>query len=675
VVSAVGGATSLHVYDLDAESAYPLSFDLGARAVSPGSDSLFASQRLWLQSSYGSSTFACTTCAEDTAQVWALTDGAPVRIELPTPYHTVLPIEGAVRAGQTDEVLAVGWLRHEGGITSATLLSFRGNEVTVLGAAPTLDELMTGGFGQGRAAPAGVRGAGDANAWQIFVRGMGLPLGIEAAPPITDHRFVLAAAGVRVDGALDADASLIEAAIEELDNAPGGPGAVRPNPELVVTGGASPIRLELAPGASELIPTAAGVVAVATQDITSCQQSGRDCSGYAPGVAVFDLSGEPRLTGALPFPELPLPAGFEDHSNVSWRSYDALTQNEQTAFRLDATRLAFVAQVYLSCDTVEYCQALGLDAVPIAQAGVNVSVSETCPPSNVDPECVPTPERIPTVYGSGRRQYFYVLELDAAGAPKWQLWGTSALESSAARIEQGARFAAPLATDGMLAATRLERRSSSGEPLARGEARFMLDRFVLQPSGQPGALPPVNVPGYPLARLGASAGVERWISAEALPGETGRARLQRLDIRDDGARIERQLELDGGRFLGLRVLDLESEQRLGVALLSPDDGCGTTRLSSIRLGSSNGDAAEPLELADTLELPADRWSIAATDRDHALLRHGLVYVLVHVDPSGALSLVGTRSSIVDLDNPQLLGQHVFGTSRFDSRRLDFTPAP
>jgi hypothetical protein len=188
-------------------------------------------------------------------------------------------------------------------------------------------------------------------------------------------------------------------------------------------------------------------------------------------------------------------------------------------------------------------------------------------------------------------------------------------------------------------------------------------------------LAPVNVPGYPLARLGASAGVECWISAEALPGETGHARLQRLDIRDDGARIERQLELDGGRFVGLRVLETESEPRLGVALLSPEDGCGTTRLSSIRLGSSNGDATDPLEVADTLELPADRWTIAAIERDHALLRHGLVYVLVQVDPSGALSLVGTRSSDVALTNPQLLGQHVFGAGRFDSRRLDFTPAP
>jgi hypothetical protein len=211
----------------------------------------------------------------------------------------------------------------------------------------------------------------------------------------------------------------------------------------------------------------------------------------------------------------------------------------------------------------------------------------------------------------------------------------------------------------------------------------MLDRFERQPSGEPLALPPVNVRGYPQARLGTNAGVERWISVEAAPGATGQAQVLRMNIRDDGARIERELDLDGGSFASFRLLDLErdvgtgleSQQRLGLVLMTPDDGCGTTRLSAIRLGTNTGDAAEPLELASTLELPADRWALTATDGEYALLSHGFVYVLVHVDAMGTLSIADSHASDVALYDAQLLGTTLFGSGPSGSRRIEFAPVP
>jgi hypothetical protein len=667
VVSTAQEGHALDVYALGATATPVSTFNLGGRTTPLGAYSLFSAGHLWLQQAEG---YPSTP-----AEVWDLAGDQPVRVELPASYAVVLPIDGATRAGQTNQLLAIGWT----GIDSvANLLSFRNGSVTVLET-----DLFTDGLYSNRrqsiAAPAEVQGIGQAPAWQLAFRGMGLPLGIDPVlPPPNERRSVQASVAVISEAVGEADPTVVTASLVETYVYTQDPFAFERTPTLEVESGGTNPRFELSPAAGELVPTRTGVVVVASGDVTRCDPSGGNCTVYAPSVSVFELTGEPRLTGTLTFPTLPLPPTEPNRLDVNWRIYDYyITQIEQLALPLDDRHLAFVAEVHLSCDTPEDCDALGLVGVPIAEANVGVV---SCPP-NIETGCVPAP--IPTVYGTGQRQYFYVLDLEAPGGPAWQSWGVSSLEATSARTDRNSRFAVPIATDGILAATRLERRNASGDFVTQGEARFMLDRFERQPSGEPLALPPVNVRGYPQARLGTNAGVERWISVEAAPGATGHAQVLRMNIRDDGARIERELDLDGGRFAGFRLLDLETDvgtnldtqQRLGLALMTPDDGCGTTRLSAIRLGTNTGDAAEPLELASTLELPADRWTLTAADGEYALLSHGFVYVLVHVDATGTLSIADTHASDVALYNAQLLGTTLFGSGPSGSRRIEFAPVP
>lgn len=144
--------------------------------------------------------------------------------------------------------------------------------------------------------------------------------------------------------------------------------------------------------------------------------------------------------------------------------------------------------------------------MPFAEAGVISGQLAPCPPGNVGvPGCELQTPPTPRVYGMSHRQYFLALGLDDAGGPAWHALGMSALESNSGQPELSSRFAAPVAMLDSVAATRLERKSSTGELLPRGQARFMFDRFKLQPNGSALALPPVNVPGYPLARLSETA--------------------------------------------------------------------------------------------------------------------------------------------------------------------------
>jgi hypothetical protein len=301
---------------------------------------------------------------------------------------------------------------------------------------------------------------------------------------------------------------------------------------------------------------------------------------------------------------------------------------------------------------------LDIEAVPVGEDDVALGI----PPSTA----------ATAVHGTGERQYFYVLALDAPGGPAWESWGVSRLAATARRTERDSRLDGPFATDGALATTRLERRRSTTDVDDVGATRFFLDRFERSASGEPVALPPVNVPGYALARLGGDATLERWVSVAAAPGEISEARLYRMNIRNDGARIERELAV-GGRYAGFRLLPSDTDARRGVVLTTPDDSCGVSQLSTLRLGTRQGEEDEPFDVAGTLELPSGGWRIAAIDRDLVLLHHDRVYALVRVPTDGAPSIVSSRSSDVLLDRVQLLGMNLFGTGRYTRRSIDLTP--
>jgi hypothetical protein len=649
VVSVADGRAALHVYDLASSSTVPArSFALGD-APSDGRPmstfSLFSHGYLWLQRFE----------PEARAQLWEVSGATPVKIEVPGQFTTVLPLEGVTRDGQSDELLAFGVTLDD----SASLLSLRGTQVSVLGPAPAGAEYLPySNRGNPIPAPANLHGVGSVPGWNLFSRGPGLPIGIDPAPPpASGWSDVQTSTAIERPGAEPAQASFVYD--YDVSGAQRGT-ALQPNPRLQVTSNGNTTNLELSPGVSTLIPIPQGVLALAPEP-PQCK--------LCTAVQVFDLSSTPQLRATLPFPELPLPIPASPNQlQVSWENYDNLSGLLRTGLKLDARRIAFVAQVELSCNTPEDCDALGLEAVPIGQANVVPSSYVDCPPG-ADAGCVPHQVSL-SVYGSGQRQYFYVLDLDAEGGPAWQAWGTSSLEATAARSDDGSRFAAAFATQGTLAATRLERHDPSGS-LASGTYRFMLDRFEQSASGDVIALPAVNVPGYPVAKLDETASSERWISIEPAPGATGRALLHRLDLRSDGAHIEQTQPLDAGTLAGFQPLQI-GDRWFGLVLTSPSNACGNTQLSAIELGSAAGNASEPLAIRSTLELPADAWTLVATDQNRALLRHDQVYTLVELASDGTLSVVSSRSSDVRLDNDSLVGKTLFGAARRSgTRRIDF----
>jgi hypothetical protein len=641
---------SLEVYDLDSGATAPVrSFPLGPlsalgmRAQGTNGYSLFADRHLWLQ------------VGQDVgeAQVWDLTGGTPVHAELPLAFSAIVPLEGTAGDQHNDEVLALGWVHDPLGSDGVHLVSIRGSVVSVVDE-PGLDLSsisLYGNFGYGAPAPEGLQREGEASR-VLHVRGSGLPIGV----------------GALRGGAPVSDADVSEVAVVEARD-PSRPQAWR----LDVTHAGSTQTFNLTPETRALFSTGKSVVAVATSLVDQCRQSGADCTGYAPGVSVFDLSGEPREVATLPFPELPLPLPSDPNRLVvRWDIYDPLTGGESAGLELGERQLAFVAQLDLSCDSPETCDAFDIEPVPVSEANVAFGTPAPCPPVELDPDCVAAPAAAPSVYGTGQRQYFYVLDFDAPGGPAFESWGVSRLAATSRRTDRDSRFAAPFATDGVLATTRLERRRSATDVNDPGATHFFLDRFERSASGEIVAQPPVNLPGYAMARLGADDTRERWVSVEAAPDQTGEARLYRVNIRTDGARIERQLDL-GGAFAGFRMLSFDSDARLGMVLLTPDDACGVTRLSTVRLGTTGGDADEPLEIAGTLELPSDDWVIVAIDRDLAVVRHDSVYVLVRVGADGTPSVVSSRAVDVPLGHEQLLGTNLFGAANYSGHRsIDFS---
>jgi len=640
-VRASTGLVALDIHDLDA-SGPPRSFPLGETSEPPSVRSLFFQRHLWLSG----------RLRRAPAQVWDVSGDEPVQVALPQAFSVVLPVALATRPdAASGELLALD--ESSSGSAEATLLSIADGVASVVG---SVDELTwSPDRGYSDSAPSGTVSAGALSDERLVAPGPGLPLVIQPSVVVPSEPEVRDSAAV-----LSPDGAVVQATLQSGSEL-----------ELVFSGTSTPF--DVSPGTRELLVTQTHVVALDTTDLLQCRQTGEDCSQQAPGVRIFTTSPEPSLVASLPLPELPLPTPSNQLS-VSWELYDDLTRNRAGALRLGDERLALVASVDLSCDTPERCEALGIEAIPFGEANVIAGSPAPCPSPDIAPDCVPTTAVEPTVYGSSRRQYFYVLELGAPGGPAWQSWGESSLESSTARRDSGgfSRFAAPFASDGVLAATRLERESAAGELLPQGTSRFMLDRFALDAQGIPRALPPVNVPGYPLARLGASDATERWLAVEAAPGESGHGRLLRLDIEASVARIESELPLDAGRFGGARSIE-SGQARIALTVLAPQEACAATQLVSVPVSDAAGGAdGAPLALADSLELPEDDWTFADSDGPYVLLRSFPAYVLVYVAPDGSLSLVGSRT-VSDVRGEHLIGTTLYSADVAAPLQLELAP--
>ncbi len=636
-----GGARLLR-YDLDAEPpAVATDFALPALPGGAGPTSLLYGGYLFLDS-----------LGAGAAQVWDLA-GEPLRVAFEESVRRVLPIAGAATAdGQL--AIAERWAPNAAR-PQLELVALRAGAASVL---EPVEGGELGGPGVEIPLPPSLGGVGE----RLALPGAGQPLERRLARPPSPS-----ASSTRALVAVGSAAEPIEVALVASFVDAG----VQPNPELVVERGGAASRLALGPGAEVLLPLEGGALAVAFEPRPQCEQSGRDCSRYAPGVAVVDLRAEPALRARLPFPELNLPR-LEPPSRLEVR-----WAQEPPGLRLADGRYAFVAEVDVTCQTGAHCRAFDIPFVPIDQAGVNQAQPEACPP-DADPCVVPEPPPPATVYGMARRQYFYVLDAAASEpSPSWSFAGFSELDSASPRPELGSRFAAPQVGGQVLFATRLERLDSAGQPLPRGVSRVFVDRFSVR--GRRGvALEPVNVPGRPVALVGERADGEVWLCVEPLAGDGGRNRLNVALVTEAGASVLSSTELDpslgaaGAAFVGRPDLDLRAvatapdTQRVAL-VLTPENACGESRLQ-VFAARTDG----TLELRGQLELPADGWQLEALQADRALLRRGRVFALVALDAAGSPRLVGLRSTPLFVERPVLVGDRVLAPAfRAGPMRLDF----
>ncbi len=635
-VSGIGTGRALSMLDLQSANATTGVFELSSEAYIPSSLSLFWSDQLWLNTAFG----------QNPAELWDVSGATPARLALPETYGVLLPIEGARLEAQPGALVAVGVTRdNDTGVEVYRLISLTGSTVTALESLGDISLYPGSDF----PLPAGCVGPDGGTGWKVMMRGAGLPMGLDPVTPpgFEQTPIVKAFAAPGVGGA--------EAALVQRRDAEGVGGSMR----LEVSAGGASTSFDVSPDAQALVPTPSGVVVVATTRLERCEETPRlDCAVYAPGVSVYDLSDEPRHVADVPFPVLATaPANEPWRVKVNWSTYDALAERERVAEPLGARYLAFVADVDLNCATEATCAELGLEPRPAAQAGVVAGNLIDCPPDG-DPNCVPMPEPLPRVFGEGRRHYIYLLDLEAEAGSAWREIGVSELELGAGYPDEISRFAAPRVIDNQLVVTRLERYSNDGVLLPRGRARFMMDRFGLDAEGEPLDLPPINVPGYPVARVGGDAALEHWISVEPFDGEMPGAHIHRLQVAPEGAAIEDSLELTD-TFAGFVSAQVGAAQ-FGVTLSQPENACGAARLTVLGLGALDSSSSEALSIASTFELPSNDWHLVAADGPRVLVRRDRSYALVELDATGNISLVGIRSTDAYLTNEQLSGNVMRG---------------
>jgi hypothetical protein len=610
VVDTPGDRTTLRIYDLAAGLDAPQrSADLGPRAGALSAFSLFDAGKLWLSNGYAEDFAEHLDYSADAAQLWDVSGDTPQRIDLTQVFPYLVPITGATLDTDPTALLAVGW--QDDPYNTPSVVALSGGTVSVLAQPPGALSLQMSA-GASTDAPLGVNGSGSSDSWQLVVRGAGLPLGIDPPYPLLPARnSPLAIVEVPLSGAAQASQTA-EARLLATSAAP----------TLQITAGSSTVSFDVDPNATKLVAISNGVIVVADGP-----------TGDAPGIAVYDLTGQPRLAGSAAFPSLP-----GRIADPTWSLVRGLGESSGTPPLGDGS-LTLVADLDLLCRDEQTCAAIGIDVT----ADPTVATPEPCGGPNAD-AC------------ESQREYVYALSLDATLSPSWQPLGISTLESTSARPDQASRFGSTIVAGNVAGATRLERLSSSGEVLPDGQARFMFDRFPRSPSGNGITYPAVNVIGQPVARLADSGSAQLWLSVDAALGAASadnNGAVHLLYIDEQGAHDAQSLPLPG-TFAGAVTLQRDDGARIPIMLTIPDNSCGTSQLTALGL-----DASGTLQSLSTLELPEDRWGIVATDGDRVVLRRGDVFALVEF-AGNALRVHSLRSSDGYSLGLQLLGTRLFG---------------
>jgi hypothetical protein len=123
----------------------------------------------------------------------------------------------------------------------------------------------------------------------------------------------------------------------------------------------------------------------------------------------------------------------------------------------------------------------------------------------------------------------------------------------------------------------------------------------------------------------------------------------------------------GEHFVGLWTLQI-GEESFGLSLSPPENACGATRLTAIRLGAASSSGA--LELTSFLDLPSDQWAVVALDAPRVLLRRGPQHALLELDAAGSLSFVRLQTSADVTSHGQLIGTTLRGDGAYGELKLE-----
>ncbi|MEY4549833.1 MAG: hypothetical protein RL685_6028 [Pseudomonadota bacterium] len=408
---------------------------------------------------------------------------------------------------------------------------------------------------------------------------------------------------------------------------------------LVVTRGGVTTSLAVSPGARRLLPAGERLIVLSTEAADQCQQTGLDCSGYMPNLAIVQL--EPLgIAAQLPLPELPVPA-LSEQSRVEQRwSYSA--DVTQSPVRLGEQRWLLENEYSATCLTPADCAALGISPVPFGQANVATGQLACAPGVTTCPQPAP-----PTVYGEANRRVFYVL--DAATA---QL--SDPLIVDGVRGTPYALWTRPLFSGGTLLDLHLD--PSSFPPRAGGPSpttsAFLLERYVLNAAGGLDALPVINIPGYPVALIGEADLItlepSSALAGSALDGSAldGSGQLHRLRLADSGA------TLIASRALEARVGTLKVVGQTAVYVRGAADACEpVSHVETFALDQS-------LTPVGSLELPGESWSVVGSDDASIVLQQERAFVRIEIDAAGNPTLASFETAPSVVAGAQLDGNEV-----------------
>ncbi|MEO8182533.1 MAG: hypothetical protein ABI895_27165, partial [Deltaproteobacteria bacterium] len=412
---------------------------------------------------------------------------------------------------------------------------------------------------------------------------------------------------------------------------------------VFVTRGGVTQSIVVSPGARRLLPAGERLIVLSSEAADQCNQTGLDCTGYAPNLAILEL--EPlRVVRQLPLPELPVPA-LSGLSQVeqSW-AYSA--DVSQAPVRLGEQTWLLETEYSATCLSEADCRALGIQPVPIGQANVNVGQQSCAPALDAPPGATPAVTSCPqlptpTVYGEARRRVFYVLDAAAASL-------SDALIVEGVRGTPYTLWTRPVFSQNTLLDLHLEPSSfpSAGKPPPTSSA-FLLERYVLNAAGGLDALPVINVPGYPVALIGEA----QLLTLEPGPALVGTAQLHQLRLSGNGA------TLVASRALAARVGAVTVVGQTAVYVRNAADDCEpVTHLETFAL-----DAA--LTPRTSLELPGDGWSVVGSragspDDSSIVLQRGRGFAQVRIDADGNARLTSFATAPTVFGGVQLDGDVV-----------------